>query len=508
MAEAAAASGPDLTAGIPLDQCAEGQTISARVGDEPVLLSRFDGEFYAIGATCTHYGGALGEGLNHAGTVRCPLHHACFDLKTGAALRAPALDPVDRWRVDVEGNTLFVREKLDSPAPATPAPTAAGTVVIVGGGAAAVACANDLRRLGHDGEIIMLSADQDPPCDRPNLSKDYLAGNALEEWIPLRSDDWYRELRIDLRLETEVCAIDLAERLVVCKSGERVHYDRLLLATGAEPRRLDGPGFDGENVVTLRSLADARALIERATPHSRAAIVGSSFIGLEAAAALRHRKVEVDVIAPESVPFDRVLGKDVGGFIRKLHEDNGVRFHLGTVAASLNGEKLSLANGETVLADFVLLAVGVAPKTTLAQAAGLQVENGVVVDAYLETSAPGIYAAGDIAAYPDPLSGGRVRIEHWAVAEHQGQTAAANMLGLRRPFRAIPFFWTEQYGQSIRYTGHASGWDEARVGGEIGGESFHVRYYSGGRHLASAWLNRNHENLEDELKFEETVASA
>jgi NADPH-dependent 2,4-dienoyl-CoA reductase/sulfur reductase-like enzyme len=440
--------------------------------------------------------------------VRCPLHHACFDLKTGEVLRAPALDPLDRWKVEIDGDLAFVREKLASPAPAEPRATEVARILIVGGGAAGLACANELRRLGYQGSVTMLSADHDPPCDRPNLSKDYLAGTAPEEWIPLRTDDWYRDNRIDLRLGVEVTAIDPEDCTVQFASGERLPFDRLLLATGAEPNRLSSPGFHGENVFTLRSLADARAIVGAAGSGKRAAVIGSSFIGLEAAASLRKRGVEVEVIAPENIPFERVLGAELGEFFQNLHQASGVRFHLGRVAASYDGRTVTLSDGAKIDADFVLVGIGVRPRIGLAEAAGLSTDNGVLVDQYLETSASGIYAAGDIAAYPEPISGDRARIEHWTVAERQGQVAAANMLGIRTKFDSAPFFWTEQYGVTLRYVGHATPADMVKVDGDITGRYATVRYFEDGRQIASASLNRDHENLEDELALEKAVASA
>jgi NADPH-dependent 2,4-dienoyl-CoA reductase/sulfur reductase-like enzyme/nitrite reductase/ring-hydroxylating ferredoxin subunit len=508
MGEDAAAAGPDFSQGVKLADIAEGATIGGRVGDEPVLLSRIDGELFAIGGACTHYGGALAEGLASGGTVRCPLHHACFDLKTGEVLRAPALDPLDRWKVEIDGDLAFVREKLASPAPAEPRATEVARILIVGGGAAGLACANELRRLGYQGSVTMLSADHDPPCDRPNLSKDYLAGTAPEEWIPLRTDDWYRDNRIDLRLGVEVTAIDPEDCTVQFASGERLPFDRLLLATGAEPNRLSSPGFHGENVFTLRSLADARAIVGAAGSGKRAAVIGSSFIGLEAAASLRKRGVEVEVIAPENIPFERVLGAELGEFFQNLHQASGVRFHLGRVAASYDGRTVTLSDGAKIDADFVLVGIGVRPRIGLAEAAGLSTDNGVLVDQYLETSASGIYAAGDIAAYPEPISGDRARIEHWTVAERQGQVAAANMLGIRTKFDSAPFFWTEQYGVTLRYVGHATPADMVKVDGDITGRNATVRYFEDGRQRAAASLNRDHENLEDELALEKAVASA
>jgi apoptosis-inducing factor 3 len=508
MGETAAATGPDFSSGISLGGCPRQGTVAGRAGDTPVLLSRLDGEFFAISSTCTHYGGALAEGFIGERDVRCPLHHACFELKTGAVLRAPALDPLDRWRVEIEGDRLFVREKLPSSSTKAHSQSDVRRIVIVGGGAAGLACAIELRKLGYQGAVTMLSEDRDPPYDRPNLSKDYLAGNAQEEWMPLRSDDWYRDNEVELRLGTRVQALEIQKREVSLGPSERVAFDRLLLATGSEPRRLDREGFVGDNVFTLRSFEDARAIIDRAKPNSRAVILGSSFIGLEAAAALRKRNVEVAVVSPENAPFERVFGPELGRLLQGLHEEKGVQFHLGNVAARFEHGEVVLARGERLPADFVLVGVGVVPRTALAEAAGLTVDNGIWVDACLETSCPGIFAAGDIAAYPGPLNGERVRIEHWTVAERQGQVAAANMLGARQSFDSAPFFWTEQHGVTVRYVGHATGWDESRIDGDLGARDFALRYYREGKHLASATIGRDKANLDDELKLESTMAGA
>ncbi|MGE5563393.1 MAG: FAD-dependent oxidoreductase [Bacillota bacterium] len=501
MGEAATATGPDFSEGISLADVPAGGTVAGRVGDEPVLLSNFGGQLFAVGGSCTHYGAALADGVLAGTGVRCPLHHACFDLRTGAALRAPALDPLDRWSVEIEGERAFVRNKMEPERAAAPA-TDVRRIVIVGGGAAGLACAHELRRLGFAGQVTMLSADADPPCDRPNLSKDYLAGTAPEEWLWLRGEDWYDDNRVDLRLSTEVSAIDVQTRTVRCRTGDQVQFDRLLIATGAEPNRLAVPGFDEPNVYTLRTVADARAIGQFARPGARAVIIGASFIALEAAAALRQRQVEVDIVSVEEVPLDRVFGRELGAQLQLLHERNGVRFHLSSVVAGFDGEAVTLAAGERVPADLVLVGIGVRPRTAIAESAGAVVENGVVVDDFLETSIPGIYAAGDIAAYPDPISGERVRIEHWAVAERQGQVAAANMLGHRKRFDSAPFFWTEQYGVPLRYVGRGSGWDAVTVEGTLDSGSLAARYFVGGDHCATATIGRDRENLEDELRLE------
>jgi NADPH-dependent 2,4-dienoyl-CoA reductase/sulfur reductase-like enzyme/nitrite reductase/ring-hydroxylating ferredoxin subunit len=508
MSSGAELDGPDFSAGIALDDLAVNATLAGRVGNEPVLLSRFEDGLFAVSRSCTHYHADLADGLLTGGTVRCPWHHACFDLRSGQALRAPALDALDTWLVEVEGDKAFVRTKLEREPTAQHHAADARNIVIVGGGAAGLACANELRRLGFSGALTMISADRDPPVDRPNLSKDYLAGTAPDEWMPLRSDAWYRDNGIDLRLGCEVDRIDPDARRVHSRTGDEIAYDRLLLATGSEPNRLAGNGFDHDAVVTLRSWSDARAIAARAKAGMTAAVIGSSFIGLEAAAALRQRGLEVHVIAPEAVPFARLLGPRVGRFLQELHERNGVRFHLGASATSFAEGEVVLADGQAVDADIVLAGIGVRPRTSLAASLGIEARAGIIVDAFLQTSVPHIYAAGDIAAYPDPLTGEPTRIEHWVVAERQGQTVAANMLGIGKPYRAVPFFWTRQYDVSVQYVGRAAHWDEVVVDGDVSGRDFIARYYDDGAHRASAAVGRDREMLEEELRFERKIAEA
>ena len=500
--------GPDLSAGISLDDLATNATIAGRVGNEAILLSKFEDGLFAVSRSCTHYHADLADGLLSRGTVRCPWHHACFDLRSGRALRAPALDALDTWLVEVEGNIAFVRRKLERKLTEQKHAGDAKKIVIIGGGAAGLSCANELRQLGYSGAISMLSADQDPPVDRPNLSKDYLAGSAPDEWMPLRSDRWYRDNGIDLRLETEVVRIDPVARRVYTRTGDEVGYDRLLIATGSEPNRLTGNGFDHDAVVTLRSYADAQAIAARASAGMTAAVIGSSFIGLEAAAALRKRGLEVHVIAPEKLPFERLLGEQVGLFLYALHERNGVHFHLGTSVTNFANGAVTLADGQAISADIVLVGIGVRPRTSLAVSAGIEAPAAIAVDAFLRTVVPDIYAAGDIAAYPDPVTGEPTRIEHWVVAERQGQAVAANMLGLRKRYQAVPFFWTKQYDVSVRYVGRAARWDEVVVNGDVSGGDFIARYYDKGVHLASAAVGRDREMLEEERRFEGMIAEA
>ena len=490
------AKGPDFSRGAPLADIPATGALPGHVAGEPVLVIRRPDGLFAINATCSHYGGPLGEGLVVGDTVRCPWHHACFDLRTGEALRAPAFDPMDRWKVEVEGDTVFVRTRLEA---AAQRPTATAghpaRVVIVGGGAAGFAAAEMLRRRGFAGTLTMLSADADPPCDRPNLSKDWLAGTAPEDWIPLKPPEFYAGNRIDLRLGVEVVRLDLDAREVVAADGGRFGWDALLLATGAEPVRLNGPGFDRPNVHLLRTVADARRLIAALQGVKRVVVVGASFIGLEVAASLRHRGLEVEVVAPDAVPLERVMGAEIGRFVKSLHEQHGVRFHLGQGVEAYDGQALTLADGGRLPAELVVLGVGVRPRLRLATDAGLTIDRGVVVDAAMRTSHPGVWAAGDIARYPEPASGRPARIEHWAVAERQGQVAALSMLGEDAAMTDAPFFWSRHYDRAIDYVGHAEAWDALRIDGSIDAADATVRFEREGRLIAAATLGRERESL-------------
>lgn len=497
-------SGPDLAHGLALAELADGAMLLGHVGDQAVLLARRGQEVFAIGATCTHYGGPLAEGLLVDDTVRCPWHHACFSLRTGQALRPPALDPVSCWRVEQQGDRIFVREKgAAAPKPAPlPAAVVPESIIILGGGAAGNSAAETLRREGYAGGIAMLSADSSAPYDRPNLSKDYLAGSASEEWIPLRSPEFYQKHGIELRLGARATAIDTARHEVQLEDGSRQPYDGLLMATGAEPVRLDVPGSE---LPHMRSLADSRAIIRKAETAQRAVVIGASFIGLEVAASLRARKLQVHVVAPESIPMERIMGREVGGLVRKIHEEHGVQFHLGTTAASIDERSVTLKTGETLAADLVVVGIGVRPALGLAEKAGLTIDRGVAVNEYLETSASGIFAAGDLARWPDPHTGEKIRVEHWVVAERQGQTAARNMLGRRERFDAVPFFWSMHYDVPILYVGHAEKWDRVEIDGQVEARDCRVTYRRAGRVFAVATIGRDAENLRAEVELEGTI---
>jgi NADPH-dependent 2,4-dienoyl-CoA reductase/sulfur reductase-like enzyme/nitrite reductase/ring-hydroxylating ferredoxin subunit len=444
--DSATPTGPDLRQGIAFGDLPDGGMLAGHAGGEAVLLARRGEDVFAVSAVCTHYGGPLAEGLVVGETVRCPWHHACFSLRTGEALRAPALNPVSCFRVERRNGAVYVQEKLERAAPrALTSPTLPRSVVIVGGGAAANAAAETLRNEGYPGRITMLSADDSGPYDRPNLSKGFLAGSAEEDWIPLRSPDFYKENNIDLKLATRVAALDPSSRKLRLADGSELMYDALLLATGAEPLRINLPGGDLAHVHYLRTLADSRAIIAKIQAARRAVVLGASFIGLEVAASLRARTIEVAVVAPETIPMERILGADAGNFIRQLHEGHGVTFHLGTTAASISAQSVILRNGETLDADLV--------------------------------------------------------------AERQGQTAARNILGARERFDAVPFFWTEQYDLQIAYVGHAERWDKAEIEGSLEARDCTISYRRGGKKLAVAAIGRDLAGLEAEVAFERATAS-
>ncbi len=348
----------------------DGQSVVGTVAEDEVILVRRGDNLFAVGAYCTHYHGSLADGLVVGDTVRCPLHHACFDLRTGKALRAPALDPITCWRVERIGATVFVREKLPPPAvPRLAPPGLPRSVVIVGGGAAGLSAANTLRQEGYEGPVTLLSADDSPPVDRPNLSKDFLAGTAPDEWMPLRAPEYYAQQRIDLSLNSHVSAIDSASRRVTLEDGRQLEFGALLLAMGADPVRLDIPGAAPSQVCYLRTFSDSRAIVAKAATAKRVVVVGASFIGLEAAASLRTRGIDVHVAGLEPVPMQRVLGTEVGRFVQSLHESHGVAFHLGATVARMDGRQVTLTDGTTIDADFLVVGVGVRPSIGLAASA-------------------------------------------------------------------------------------------------------------------------------------------
>jgi NADPH-dependent 2,4-dienoyl-CoA reductase/sulfur reductase-like enzyme/nitrite reductase/ring-hydroxylating ferredoxin subunit len=489
-------SGPDLRAdGIPVDEVAAGVLRVGHFDGKPVVLVATTDGVHAVGGSCTHYGGPLGDGLCVEGEIRCPWHHASFDLTTGEAVGAPALNPIATYETIERDGRIFVTGRREAVSPERTPPSPPESVVIVGSGAAGAAAAEKIRALGYAGPISLVG--EEPPIDRPNVSKDYLAGTAPEEWMPLRSPEFYADAGIDLITGRRVDSIDPDTRTIRMADGGELSYGALLLATGAEPRRLPVPGADLSHVHYLRTLDDSRTIIAALENVRRVVVVGAGFIGLEVAASLRHRAIEVAVVAPEEIPLAHLIGETLGRFVAELHQEHGVQFHFGRGVTEIQEHSVVLDADTRLPADLVVVGIGVTPRTGLAEAAGLTVDDGIVVDDHLRTSDPNIWAAGDVARYPGP-DGRPVRVEHWVLAERQGQTAARNILGHDIPFTEPPFFWSQHYDVPINVTGHLTGWEEEVVNGDPHARDVLVGYRKAGVITAVATIYRDRESLRAE----------
>ncbi|HET7435689.1 MAG TPA: FAD-dependent oxidoreductase [Thermoanaerobaculia bacterium] len=501
-----APAGPDLEQGISVSELADGAMIAGHVGDDAVLLARRGDEWFALDAFCTHYHGPLAEGTMVGETLRCPWHHACFDLRTGSAAGAPAMRPLRTYAVQRDGDVVRVLAQ-----PRTiPAPVANSDVqhvVILGAGAAGSYAASELRRIGYGGRVTLLTRESRLPYDKPNLSKDYLAGRAHEEWIPLRSAAEYADDRVHLRLDTTVERIDVARSEIALQGGETLPFDRLILAPGAVALRLDVPTAPEARVHYLRTWSDADAIIATFDSIKNVVVIGASFIGLETAASLRERGLDVTVIGMEERPLERVLGREASDFIRRVHEAHGVRFRLGRRPVEIRADRVMLDDGSSETCDLVIAGVGVEPDLALAQAAGLRVDRGIVVDEHLQTSAPNIFAAGDAARFPD-RHGRALRVEHWVVAGRQGQTAARNAIGRNERFASIPFFWSQHYDLVFAYVGHAEKSDDVQLFGSLDEHNAALVYCEQGRLTAVATLFRDDVSLAVEVAMEREESDA
>lgn len=495
----------DFNEPIPVDSIPEGRLVRGKFDGKTLVILRRGDDIRAFRGTCTHLGGPLAEGLLVGDRVRCPWHQACFDLRSGEAIAAPAFAPLKRYGVEIKDGKARLETPQAAQAGKPSGAASAGPFLIIGGGGAGFAAADMLCREGAGGGITLVSQDESPPYERTLLTKDYLEGSWDNPRINLGAEPLDRR-GVAIELRSEVVSVDPHRHVAALADGRELPYRKLLLATGAEPRRPDFEGAALPQVHLLRSLADCRAIVAAAKSARRVVVLGSSFIGLEAAASLRNRGLEVDVVSQDTAPMARVFGAEIAKAIVGVHEKHGVRLHLGRKIAAFDGAFVTLDDGARLAADLVLAGIGVTPRLRLAEAAGLRVDHGVVVDAFLRTSDPDIFAAGDIAAWPDPHSGQRLRVEHWNVAVRQGQVAAQNMLGARRPFTDVPFFWTRQFDFSPLYLGHAAEWDTINMDGDVEKQDCTARYLLDGRVMASVMIGRDMACLEERERMERAAA--
>jgi apoptosis-inducing factor 3 len=502
----------DLETGVGVSKVAEDGLIAGRFRGNAVLLTQHQGRYCALSATCTHLGAPLGEGIVADGELHCPWHHARFSVLTGEATGAPAFSALTRFGTTIRDGRIFVTESPQPNADSTTVPTA-GRVVIVGAGAAGHACAQLLSRSGYPAPVTVISDDLDPPYDRTFCSKQYLIGMKSRQDSLIADSAQYSNAPKSgptLRLGCQVRALNARQKFILLEGDEKVDFDVLVLATGAESKRPSWPGSDLPNVHLLRTLRDADAIIHSSQGAKRVAIIGSSFIGLEAAASLKQRQLNVRVITPEDVPLKNLLGPEVGKMIQKVHEEKDVRFHFGREVKQYDGRKLTLDDHSVVAADFVVLGIGVTPRTGIAAAAGLECAptdqgGGVIVSERLETSTPGIFAIGDIACYPDPHSGESIRVEHWVHAQRQGQHVARVILGQSSRYRDIPFFWSAHFDTGLRYLGHVASTTDVHTDGSIEARNFSRLHSGPGRQRAFVTCNRDKASLLKEADWDSAV---
>lgn len=460
--------------------------LSVEVEGQKVLLVRDGENVRAFSALCPHAGAPLEEGSICDGRIICPWHKAAFRVSDGGLVEPPALDGLARFPVRVEGEDVFVGAQPNEPAPPEPRPDDR-TFVIVGAGAAGVAAASALREFGFGGRVVLVGKEAGLPFDRTSLSKFVLSGEMKpEESPPLKPEAFYAEQRIEFE-RAEAKIFQVSSRELELADGRRVRFDQALIAPGGEPKSLQIEGAKLQGVYALRSREDAAAILKDLRPGARAVVLGGSFIGLEVASCLRAQKVSVTVVSPEEIPFTRQFGERIGKSIRALHEANGVVFETPAQPSKLEGDgrvsAVVLKDGRRLSADLVIVGVGVRPATDFINGVDLTKEGGLVADRNMRV-AEGVYAAGDVAAFPLSPGADPTRIEHWRVAQIQARVAAQNMLGGDAVYDAPPFFWTYHFGKTFEYLGHADRWDEEIVVGDVEQQDFVALHTRGDRVVA------------------------
>ncbi|MEM8504922.1 MAG: FAD-dependent oxidoreductase [Cyanobacteria bacterium P01_D01_bin.1] len=471
------------------------------VADKEILLAKTESGVSVIAAHCSHYGAPLAKGIMHNGRIVCPWHNACFSADTGTHLSAPGRDNLAKFPVHIESDTIYVElpEEITEHIPPTLAEADfekdKRTFVIVGGGAASDMAAQTLRQNGYQGKVIILTAESEIPYDRTKLSKAYLQADEVGEVSKLRSADFYKQHDIEIRTSAEVTGLDVDARQVTFGKGETLSYDALLLATGGAVKQIPIDGSELENVFSLRKAEDAKAILKAAKQSQKAVIIGSGFIGMETAASLKQQGLDVTVVSPDRVPFEKVLGESVGKLFRQVHDANGVEFKLDEKAKAIKGEgkveAVELESGEVLPADLVIVGIGVKPATEFVEGLLMSKKDGsVLVNQYLQAK-PDVYAAGDIACFPHFITGQPTRIEHWQLAMQQGRIAACNMTGAQVMFDAVPFFWTGQFDLKLRYIGHSENYDDIVIQGSLEDKSFLAFYVEDEQVMAVSGIGRD-----------------
>lgn len=485
------------------DELQNGEKRQVSVGELDILLIRRDDRVYAVGAYCTHNRAPLVRGVIHGDCLVCPWHNAYFDITTGDREEPPGLDSLSHYSVKIENNRVIVTVPESESGQRMPQMARYDTEIdprtfaILGAGAAGIHAAQSLRVAGYQGRIVMVTKEDKLPYDRTTLSKNYFTGKVKKENIWLRSPEFYQQHQIEVQLDRTVTNVDVKTKTIAFQDGETITYDSLLIATGGKPRQLDVPGADLSNIFTLRSFADCELILEAAQNADRAVVIGSSFIGMEMASGLAQKGVKVTVVSPDSLPFEKILGKELGELFYRVHQEKGVTFQMGRKVRQLEGEgtvkTVVLDNGDRLSTDLVVVGIGVEPVTDFIRGIDLHPQDrSIPVDKYLR-AAEDVYAAGDIARYPDWRTNDSIRVEHWRIAAQHGQIAAYNMAGKSIEFRGIPVFWSMQFEFPLRYVGHATEWDELIIDGDLTERKFIAFYVKDNRVLAAASSQRDTE---------------
>ncbi|WP_116108980.1 FAD-dependent oxidoreductase [Lewinella sp. IMCC34191] len=477
-----------MTPVLSLSQLPEGHLHKAKVGDYDVLLANLKGEIYAVENKCSHYQLPLDGGSLCEHRLRCPFHHACFDIRTGEQLEAPGMDGLPRFEVTIKDDQIHVSDKpVDQNGPEKLVEAYTGnasssdhyTYAVVGGGTAAAYGVEAIRANDPEGSILMVSEEELPPYDRTKVSKAFMQGDDSVYTLPLRDAEFYQKIGVDFRGGAQVRSLNVQGNELTLSDGQTITYDRVLLASGAKPRQLKVSGSDLEGVCSVREAQDALTAREKAGEGAEVVIIGGSFIGLETAMSLGKRGARITVVTPEEVLFEKVFGKQVGLFVRDLHDQAGVTFELESKVEEIKGRDghvtgVVLDNGKELPADLVVVGIGVQPATKYVEGIAFRDDHSLTVDGHLAVHGDGTWAAGDIATYPDRE--GMVRIEHWKVAGQQGRVAGRNMAGKSEPYLMVPYFWTNQQGTNLRYVGHGTDYDDIVFDGTPGEGPFLAFY--------------------------------